>query len=428
MRRELVRFLLSFFAMLAFGLAGAPARAQGPDPTFSVDFQGVTGAGAPDAFFAAPIGGADILTTGPPGLLGPNPLLPGPLPFPGIEVGGAPAAAGAVPGGLGIVPSGACGITELDALSYGKDWGTQLFFSVDEFATGVASPLAPNVFTEAAAGEASPDYFTYLGPFIPTPPGPPIGNTAAADGNGFVPSGAPGWGGIEPNPPSPGALPDPGDNLDGLDVNTVFADLTGPIFFSLDSLFADPLEPVPPFPNCGTAPFNGFSGADVLVSFAGGAPVLAIPAGLLGLDLGGFDTDDLDALIFYDADGSLTLTPGDMIYFSVRRGSAVIGALDSAFGAPIEPGDVLTVPAGPPGTPAIFIAAEAMGLGTARSATAGPFGPDDVDALDVIEYLFAPPVPSLGPWGLGALAAVLAAGPLLGLRLRRRRRTQAFGT
>jgi hypothetical protein len=127
---------------------------------------------------------------------------------------------------------------------------------------------------------------------------------------------------------------------------------------------------------------------------------------LLGLDLGGFDTDDLDALIFDDADGTATLTPPDTIYFSVRRGSAVIGAPDSAFGVPIEEGDVLTIPTGPGLPPALFIAAEVMGLGTVRSGTAGPFGADEVDALD----LNLTPVPALAPVSLLALG-----GGLIGL-------------
>jgi hypothetical protein len=79
----------------------------------------------------------------------------------------------------------------------------------------------------------------------------------------------------------------------------------------------------------------------------------------------------------------------------VKRGSAVIGMLDSTFGAPIAPGDVLTVPAavgacpgpcpGPLcGCPAIFIAAEALGLQTIRS---GFLVNDELDALDIIPDL-----------------------------------------
>lgn len=162
--------------------------------------------------------------------------------------------------------------------------------------------------------------------------------------DGLAPSGVPGVGLIEPNPPTPGALPDLGDNLDAVDLDTVSTDLTGAIYFSLDSPFVDPLE-VPPVNN-GTAIANGFSSADVLVSVAGGAPAVAIRAAVLGLDLTGFNLDDLDALIFDDADGSGSLTAADSIYFAVRRGSAVIGVLDSTFGVPIEEGDVLGSPAG----------------------------------------------------------------------------------
>lgn len=389
-------------ACLGITLVGASAVAQAP--TGSIDFQGPS-IGAPDGFFGLPITEGDILTTGAPGPPGPNPLLPGPLPPPGIEIGALAGAAGAVPGGLGIVP-GLFGFVELDALSYGQDQGDQLLFSVDEFATGTSGPAPPDVSTEGIAGasEASADAFAFLGPVVSTPPGPVLGNTAAADGDGLLPSGLPGSGLSEPNPATPGILPDSGDNLDAFDADTLPAHLAGPVFFSLDAGFLDPLEFFPA--NAGTAAGNGASGADVLVSFAGGAPAIAIPGSLLGLDLFGFDTDDLDALLFHDADGSLSLTPGDTLYFSVRRGSAIIGAPDSAFGAPIEEGDVLMPPAVAGTPPAIFIAAEALGLATLRSGTAGPFGADDLDALDIIGS--SPPVvPVLGPWAWVALGALL---------------------
>lgn len=394
--------LLSFLPFAA-ALVPAPAFAA---PTFSVDFQGAA-LGAPDGFFGLPITDGDILTTTPPGpAASPNPPLPGPLPFPGIEVGALPGAVGAVPGGLGILP-GIGGLLELDALSYGRDIGLQLVFSVDEFASGVPGGLPPDVFTEGVTGsvEASADVFRYLGPILPTPPGPGPGNTAVLDGDGLFPSGLPGVGLLEPNPPTAGFIPDLGDNLDAVDMDTTFADLTGPVFFSLDSSFPDPLEAPPA--NAGTAIGNGFSGADVLVSFAGAAPIVSIPAVALGLDIFGFDTDDLDALFFNDADGTLTLTPPDTIGFSVRRGSAVIGTPDSTFGIPIEEGDVLTVPTGAGAFPAILISAEALGLGTARSGTLGPFGPDDLDALDI--HTSQPPaVPTVPAMGLGGQAALVA--------------------
>jgi hypothetical protein len=395
-------------AALAVTLVGTPVMAQAP--TGSIDFQGPS-VGTPDGFSGVPITEGDILTTTLPGPPGPNPLLPGPLPPPGIEIGALPGAPGVIPGGLGIFP-GLFGLVELDALSYGQDQGDQLLFSVDEFAAGVPGPAPPDVFTEGIAGaaEASADAFAFLGPVVPTPPGPVLGNSSAADGDGVPPSGLPGSGLVEPNPPTPGFTPDPGDNLDAFDADTLLAHLTGPIFFSLDAAFPDPVEGVPA--NSGTAVGNGASGADVLVSFAGGGPALAIPGPFLGLDLFGFDTDDLDALLFHDADGTLTLTPGDTLYFSVRRGSAIIGTPDSAFGVPIEEGDVLMPPAVAGTPPAIFIGAEALGLATLRSGTAGPFGADDLDALDII--VPPPPViPTLTLWAWIALAALLLTTPIV---------------
>ncbi len=158
----------------------------------------------------------------------------------------------------------------------------------------------------------------------------------------------------------------------------------------------------------------GFSGADVLVSIAGGAPAVAIRAAALGLDLAGADTDDLDAFIFDDADSSGGLTPGDSVYFSVRRGSAVVTVADSFYGVPIEEGDVLTLPTMPGAPAAIFIPVEMMGLVTARSGAPGAFGPDDLDALDVIGSAPSPAVPSARPVRLVTLTLALG-GLALGL-------------
>ena len=404
--------LWSLSLICATHLASAPALAG---VTFSIDFQGPT-AGAPDGFLGVPTGEGDILTPMPPGPPGPNPATPGPIPPPGIEVGALGGSPGIVPGGLGVLP-GAFGFVEVDALSYGRDVGAVLHFSVDEFATGIPTPLPPDVFSEGSLGaaEASADIFSYLGALVPTPPGPTFGNAAFIDGDGMAPGAPLALGLIEPNPPTPGAIPDPGDNVDAVDLDTANPDLIGPIFFSLDSAFPDPREVFPPVNN-GTAAANGFSGADVLMTFAGAAPVIAIPALALGLDLPGFDKDDLDALIFDDADGSLNLTPPDTIYFSVRHGSAVIFAPDSCFGIPIEEGDILTLPAGAGLPPCIFIAAEALGLATIRSGTAGPFGADELDALDVIQ---AAPLPALGPLAHGIVSALLLATAMSAVRLRR---------
>lgn len=378
------------------GLYSAMAR----EITFSIDWQGPAAAGPgpgfgiPDSFFGFPLDEGQILTPGLPGPPGPNPEFPGPLPPPGIMIDSAPGSpVGTVPGGLGILPSPLMGV-EVDALSYGRDRGRRLVFSVDEFASGdvTIAPVFPDVQSEGAVGfaEASADQFRYLGPVAVTPfvapiPGFGPGNTAISDGDGLFPWGGPGVGLIEPNPPTPGALLDPGDNLDALDADTGLADPFGPIYFSLDSRFADPLEVFPA--NTGTAGANGFVSGDVLITFAGGAPGVFIPAGVLGLDLiAGPDSDDLDGLALYE-NGDGLFGPNDVIYFSVRRGSAVIGAPDSLNGMPIEEGDILTlpIPGGVSPFPSIFIPAEALGLGTFRSGSAGAFAPfgDELDALDL---------------------------------------------
>ena len=369
-----------------------PAFDQTEGPTFSIDFQGPS-ITLPDSFAGLPIDQGTILTTSPPGPAGPNPALPGPLPSPGYMVPGVllpPTPFGAMAG-------------EVDAFSYGRDHGARLLFSVDEFAVGVATAgIAPDVASEGSSGaeEASADIFAYLGPVAFTPPGPGAGNVQFYDGSGTLPDGTPstpGFGLIEPNPAASG-LPDHGDNLDAFDNDTTLADVLGMLYFSLDAGFVDPLEGTPV--NSGSATPFGVSPADVLVLPPGGIPVTVIDASVLGLDLEGPGTDDLDALIFHDADDSVSLTNGDVILFSVRRGSAVIGELDSMLGIPIVEGDILSPPDEEGDPPAIFVPAEALGLATARGSQES--GGDELDALDLPE-----PGSSLGLVVGGALLSWL---------------------
>ena len=351
---------------------------------YSVDFQGPTagsatpGGGLPDAFFGVPITEGDILVSG-----GSRP---------GLLVSAAAGGSGVAPGGLGISP-GPQGFVELDALSAGRYMNWPIAFSVDEFAEATGPGYSWDLHAQGALGyqEAAAD--VYAGgawPIPAAPTGSTGGSSFVADGDGYIPPG--GYGGplglIEPIPPTSGVLPDAGDNLDALAVQL---NLNYPVFFSLDAGFADPLEPSPPV-NSGTAAANGFSGADVLVSTIGGTPSVYAPASALGLDLAGADTDDLDALILKD-DGDMQFTPGaepfsigsDWILFSVRRGSAVIGQLDSRFNVPIEPGDILEPPLVPGQTPAIWIAAEPLGLATVRSGSPNQWGwGDELDALGLI--------------------------------------------
>ncbi len=414
---------VGFFPAVSPGPVPAPMM---PGMTFSVDYQGPSAGGTPgpftglpDSFFAVPMDEGSIYTPPFPGPPGPNPPSFGPLPAPGLEVSAVAGGPGVVPGGLNIVP-GVLGAVELDALSYGKDIGNKIYFSVDEFAVGIPGvPLPPNVTTEGAAiganMEASADVFVYLGPKVPTPP-PALfsipGNMDVIDGDGLFPFGGPGSGLIEPNPATATGIPDPGDNLDALDLDTVLANLFGPIFLSLDTLFLDPLEAIGAPPNTGTALGNGFVGGDVLVQPVRGTPLTLYASAFVDLGLDAWadgdpftmeaDTDDLDALTLIDDGvidvfGNLFFDPAvDTLLFSVRRGSAVIGVPDSAFGIPIEEGDILAPPAGPGLPPAIFIAAEALGLTTVRSGSAVSYGvinptyladlwADDLDALDMVD-------------------------------------------
>ena len=225
---------------------------------------------------------------------------------------------------------------------------------------------------------------------------------AVVDGNGLLSASGytyRGVGIVEPNPPGGGPAA-PGDNLDALAVGFLPGPLGFPplgIFFSLDSAFLDPLTGVP---NTGSAIIHGFVGGDVLhVAGPGGPPALYAPAPVLGLGLiGGPDADDLDALVICE-NGMAGYQPSvfpndwaggatDMLLFSVRRGSAIIGLPDSIFGMPITEGDVLTtpLPAGMGGVspfPGIYIAAENLGLATVRMPPPIIAFSADLDALEI---------------------------------------------
>ncbi len=458
-------------ALLALPAVGAYANhldVSRMNMTFSTDVQGPTaGTARPDAFYGLPIFGTDILARQLPGPHGPNP--PGPPPNPGIFIMN-PAGDGVT--GLDIQGASSAGLDdfngwgELDALSYGRDPldapvpsdGWYYAFSVDEFAIGQPGT---DVRREGALGakEASADTFITRKPALPAPLATGT-NAYFTDGNNAAPGGVPGVGLIEPNQPTvgTGSSPkpiDPGDNLDAVDFDKGRANRKGPVYFSLDSAFSDPLE-VPgsagggTMPNYGTAAANGFVGGDVLVGVpdiipTGGAISLYADAALLGLDLvNGADSDDLDALKLHEngIDGyqpsqvpfDWLFGDTDMLLFSVRRGSALIGLLDSIFGRPIEEGDVLTTPCAPGSSiigtnitcfgadpnankvlPGIFTAAEQLGLATVRSGVYASYGvinpaygedrwADDLDALDQVIPL--PGTLALLAFGLGGALVV----------------------
>src|SRR6185436_18039793 len=158
-----------------------------------------------------------------------------------------------------------------------------------------------------------------------------VGNTGIVDGNGLVSASGfvyPGVGIIEPTFPVAGPT---GDDIDALEMDSAGPGPLG-VFFSLDAAFINPCLGIP---NTGSAMANGFLPGMVLNTPApGGPPMVYAPPPLLGLDIFGPGTDDLDALALAENgipgfqpsalpyDWTLAGGP-DMLLYSVRRGSAV---------------------------------------------------------------------------------------------------------
>lgn len=385
--------------ILTFGaLFSSKAQAQS-ELVFSIDWQGQT-LGEIDSLGGVPITDADLLIP----VGGPFPSPTAPLDKPGILL----------PGSFlqfystcqGHIPGSSCGI-EINALSYGRDavllpapnYRFGLYFSVDEHAVGIPTPTPwGTVFGEAQNNEASADVFvTHFqgpGPF-PIPVGLPGENIQVMDGDGRRNQGtafAPGLGLTEPNPASP-ALPDQGSNLDALNLGAPLDLPNDKIYFSLQGGVLDPLEGV--IAHNDSAQLQGHTSGDVLVfDPSTGQVTVYASADELGLNFnGGFD--DVDAVAVVEINGTAGFQrpqamydwipggTGDLVLFSVRRGSSVIGRPDSQFNLPIVPGDVLMAPIGNGFlgnmAPAIFATAESLGLQVDRlNATS-----DELDALDV---------------------------------------------
>lgn len=388
--------------LLALACLGGGAFAQ--DPTFSIDWRSRSKAAAAGGV-GVPLNEGRILraSTGIPTV--------GPQPAPQVQIDAL---------ALGLPLAGACGgqvagqpcQIELDALSYGNDARyksgpasnqARIYFSVDPYAVGRnLAPLGllqPSPRSEAQFLDAPNDIFFAVGAFQgtaplggPTPVVPPE-SVGVVDGNGEngiatgTPFGYPGLGLFEPTPISGGTPGLTGDNLDALALEAPPVS-GGRVYFSLDAAFSDPLTG---FPNSGSAQANGFLPGAVLVALQGSGStpqVYASPA-VLGLDLAGPGTDDLDALALWDNGDGVFQPPSslyqwnsgtsDMLLFSVRRGSALIGQTDSLLGLPIEAGDILINPAGPGLRPRIFIAAENLGLATERSGQV--LQGDELDAV-----------------------------------------------
>ncbi|MFT5197620.1 MAG: hypothetical protein ACI87O_000261 [Planctomycetota bacterium] len=384
--------------LLTFGALFCDKAQAQTELVFSVDWQGQT-VGENDSLGGISITSGDLLIP-----------VGGPFPSPGSSLD--------KPGILlpasflqnyatcqGHLPGSSCGI-EINALSFGRDSLLQgnaayrfgLYFSVDEHAIGVPTIATHGtVFGEALLNEASADVFMtrFQGPG-PFGPGQPGQNVLIVDGDGrrnLGTSFAHGLGLKEPNLPG-SALPDVGSNLDALQLGTPLNLPTDKIFFSLEGGFSDPLEGTVTHSN--SAALQGNSPGDILVfnPITNQVSVYA-SADNLGLDHAGIGTDDVDAIAVVEVNGmpgfqrpnglyDWTLGQGDLVLFSVRRGSAIIGTPDSIFGLPIVPGDILMAPIGqgflgtmPPG---IFVTAESLGLDVDRPSGTS----DEIDAIDIL--------------------------------------------
>lgn len=376
------RVLALRLAPLACLVLAASARAQ---LVFSIDYKGPTHTNGA----TAPLRESDVLVPA-----GGMPA-PGPLPLAQVFLPSQQFGVGTVTACTSPQNGVPCGL-EVDALSFGNDktfntspdptQRARLFFSVDWAAQGV--PIVgppPNLFTEHLASESASDVYTTPPlPNLPLPPGgvPVPRNVLVIDGDGEGTSAGGvtyrGLGLVEPHgaPSSVFPFANVGDDLDAL---YIFPTGTSPqrVYFSLDTNHVDPLTGIP---GSGSAAAQGRFPGTVYFAQVGTTNVLEYAsAQTLGLDRAGPATDDLDVLILhengvagyqkslapYDWNGA---TPTDMLVFSVRRGSAVIGTTDFLLGLPIEEGDLLVPPplgiaSMPPG---ILIAAENLGLFTRR--------------------------------------------------------------
>ncbi len=385
------------FAALAIpgivAFAAAPSAAAQTELVFSLDYHGPL-IGTPT--IGGPLTHGDLLVRSGQSVFGP--ALPPDILYNGGQVG-LPGYSGCV-GVQGGIP---CPV-EIDAMSYGFDRiltpdpldTYAVYFTVDEYAEGDPSLLAGppgNLRTEAQAFDSSGDVYTsgllQPGP-IPIPsPGPGRRNHILFDGDG-QPTGigpfAPSLGLVEPNDPNlglPGALQDTGSHVDAITAQQPVNPLLQTLYFSVDGPGSDTTFG---YQHTGTNGSLGFSPGDILAS-QNGVISLFIPFDQLGLGM----FDDVDALIFHDngngvydpwlamfdwvptfptpGPGTLAMPgppPSDLLLFSVKRGSPLVGTLDAS-GTIIEEGDLLLPPPGGSGLPLIYVPGEAMGLKTGRS-------------------------------------------------------------
>ena len=325
----------------------------------------------------------------------------GPMPRMGVARNAASLGLPNAPGSNGHGPAAGPGV-EVDAISSGNEIpmrvagpagaGSRLYYSVDKYAQGrpgQGQGQNHRLHGEANAHEAGSDIYTPVAQLVGPvgPGGTPPSSVLVFDGDGIPGAGggtARGLGLREPNIPG---VVDTGDDLDALNLTPL--DPSGKLFFSVDGAIVDPYTGMG---GSNTAQTLGVSPAAVLQRHGSSVSVYATPA-QLGLDRAGFATDDLDALMMWDnGDGIYTPSQspndwidangqivGDMLLFSVRRGSSVVGRPDSLFGMPIEPGDILMAPVYGGTEPAIYLAAETLDMSTARTGSVS----DELDAIAI---------------------------------------------
>lgn len=379
-----------------FGATSDGAAAQGlPQLTYSIDFSGPT-IQAPGNAAGTPISDGDLLLR----RGGPfNPELPL-ISLPAAFLDRYPLCSDHAPGD-------ACGL-EINAISFGRDAQLRLdanyrfhvLLSVDEWAVGRPAGAGfpfTTLFTEAQGLQAAGDIF--LSSFTGAVPGGFRPNTGYADGDGQQAQGPRvfGLGLVEPINQTLGTTDD-GDNVDAINYGSEFDSSVNELYFSLEG----------GGPRCNElgASFDAAAAqmlvnstvparaADVLIfrPTAGGVFAYA-RAQQLGLDLSGPGLDDIDALVVFDNGDGIYQPPAnlydwqaaggsDLILFSVRCGSDVVGRIDPVSGRAIGEGDVLIKLAGTPGPPQVFIPAEALGL---RSVEAGDTANDELNGLDIFD-------------------------------------------
>jgi len=334
---------------------------------------------------------------------GPAPLGGAPFTGPFAPTPGAPAPWPPPPGALGTF--GLLSADNVDALSYGRDGGKILLFSVNTAALGLNGTA---VYFEA---NVAPPSGAPISPFPPSNGGGDPGQEAAGDifrSARFSNFGAYGGQTLNPAPYGSNALEidevllglqapagtwalglgigeDDLDALEAEDASAIDSDGDGipnpgtHAYFSLDFASVQVVNGIAdPFPGVATGPDpDGVTADDILISPVPGpaGPVFRYAIFARGvLDIGLLPGDDLDALVLSDIDPVGSLNPGDEILFSLAGGSPslVAGANPLMPAGVLSPGDVYRKRFG---APPILYYARAVDLGLLDS--------DELDALDI---------------------------------------------